>query len=107
MKLTKSKIWIEEKTFEDREEFRIVIEEEYPSGLDRKGSFQRYLSTLFDGSGGMVDYVFIAYKQNNWLKRFFGYDYRNQTRIAIQKCDALINQYKKDIEKSKIIQYKR
>ncbi len=103
------KIWIEEKDFEDRKEFRISIKEKYPSGLQREGTYERYLSRWihWDTGGADVPYGFVAHKKNNWFKRFFGNDYRNQCRIAIQECDKLIDSYKKHSAEPRITNYDR
>lgn len=105
-------IWIESKDFNDRTEFRVVVKQRYPKGLGRKGFYEDYLSRWQGAMGGhgvtsFVPYVFKAYKKLSFFERIFGNDYRNQRRIAIQKCDELIKERKKDNEKPKIINYER
>lgn len=108
---TEEKIWIESKDFEDRTEFRVKLKSKYPKGLLRKGMWERYMANWITTGygGGMRDYVFVAYKKKlNIFGKLFGYnDYRNQSRIAVQKCDKLIIQHKKDNENPKIQVYGR
>ncbi len=106
----KEEIWIETKEFEDRVEFRVAQRKKYPEGLGRKGMYEEYLSYWQSGSyvSGRVTYCFIAYKNNSWFKRIVrGLDHRNQRRIAVQECDKLIKQNKKDNKIPKIQVYKR
>ncbi len=101
------KIWIEEKQFSNRDEFRIKV----LKGNPNLGQEEVYLQHWIEGYSGIVgfeSYVFKAYKNPGFFKKYIlGLDYRNQSRIAIQKCDNLISRYKKEHEKPKIIKYER
>jgi hypothetical protein len=103
-RMNEEKIWIEEKDFHDRTEFRIKMLLNYPKGMGRKGQYEEYMSEYktqhySDGSRGWrEDYVFVAYKNNNWFKEFMGNDYDNQRIRAIQRCDELIIKYKQYLQ---------
>ncbi len=109
--IEKESIWIESKEFKDRTEFRIKSRTKYPDGIDRKGMFEEYLGYWYTHGdvSGRIDYVFVAYKKKlNLFRKLFGYNnYRNQTKIAIQKCNKIIKEYEYSTEKPIVQKYKR
>lgn len=96
----KEKIWIEEKEYPDRSEFRIKVRKKYPAGLERKGEYEEYLNnwvTFTRGShsiGGTENIVFTAWKGSNWLKSLFGDDFNAQKVKALTECHKVIRAYK-------------
>ena len=100
-----NKYGIEQREFNDRIDFRVIIESDYPKGIKRKGREVRYASKIITYADGFrsEDQVFVAYRKNGFFKSFLGYDFRNQTRIAIQACEKIINDLKNDEVNSVII----
>ncbi|MCK5299859.1 MAG: hypothetical protein KAJ54_01805 [Candidatus Aenigmarchaeota archaeon] len=85
-------IWIEEKDYKDKVEFRIKIKDKYPDGLNRKGTYERYMSEWIEApyNGGSVDICFVAKKHSK--------NYSAERITAIDTCDKLVNEYKKSLE---------
>lgn len=93
--MTKEKlnIWIESKEFENKREFRIKLVDTDPEGK----AYETYLGTTARRGRTLYsfeEHVFTAYKKNSRFIRLFGNDFRNQSRIAILKCDKIIKEFK-------------
>lgn len=105
-KMKLPQIWIEEKDFKNRREFRIKIKNQGLKGTAKNHIYEKYLSrwiTNHDSGGGHdEEYLFTAYKTS------FGWNsYRRQQARAFRKCDKLIDKFLEDTEKPKITNHHR
>ena len=88
-------IWIEEKDYVDRTEFRVRAKLKYPKSLKRKGTYEEYLGS-FETTGygcGRFPFLFYAYKRDNWFLRFLTHDYISRRKYAIQQCKRVIKEH--------------
>ena len=93
-------IWVEEKEYSDRSEFRVCVRARYPTGLNRPGVYEHYLQEWFSSGHccGCEDYVFTVYKKINLWNRLLRKDYGYFKAKAVHACCKLIDEYRKDNE---------
>lgn len=90
------KIWIEERKYSNRTEYRIKIIRTYPKGINRKGTYEEYLSESkeeYYANGSrlwMEDYLFTAYRNPSFFSKLMQGDYNEQKKSAILECKKII-----------------